>query len=81
MIFFLLIVMYILYKGSYFYLNYLPIIVKYDLTEYPEEDYLLMNILETNKKDKEIQCNLIKTVEDKCIQCNLLNELDDLVIL
>lgn len=79
----IILVSYLIYKESDFYLYFISDIVRLDL----EEDYLIDSIfIKKNSKmyynikvDKEVQCN--KLTEEKGIQCNLINELDDLVVL
>tara|TARA_B000000557_G_C20618010_1_gene376800 strand:- start:340 stop:600 length:261 start_codon:yes stop_codon:yes gene_type:complete len=75
---------YIIYKESNFYLNYIPNIIKKEIKEYLDDETFMNNIYtrkkygkkKIEKKDKEIQCEIEK--KDKEIQCEIN---DDLIIL
>lgn len=67
--------MYVLYKESNNYLNYIPNIIIDELSEY-SDDYLFNNIF----KRKGIKYEIIKK-KDIGIQCDLAKDIDDMIIL
>ena len=72
---FLILIVYVLYKESNNYLNYIPNIIIDELLEY-SDDYLFNNIFIR----KGIKYEIIKK-KDIGIQCDLAKDIDDMVIL
>jgi phage anti-repressor protein len=70
----LFLIVYVLYKESDNYLNYIPNIIMDELLEY-SDDYLFNNIFIR----KGIKYEIIK--KDIGIQCDLAKDIDDMVIL
>ena len=71
----LFLIVYVLYKESDNYLNYIPNIIMDELLEY-SDDYLFNNIFIR----KGIKYEIIKK-KDIGIQCDLAKDIDDMVIL
>ena len=71
----LFLIVYVMYKKSDIYLNYIPNIIMDELLEY-SDDYLFNNIFIR----KGIKYEIIKK-KDIGIQCDLAKDIDDMVIL